>query len=176
MPVDPLVPQVPTGTALRTYLEMRDPAALRPARHDDPSIRVEHAERCYPALWRFLYAEVGRRYHWVDRLGWSDQAIQAHLDDNAVSIWLMTVRGTLAGYFELRRDDEGGVEIAYFGLFHEFTGHGLGAHLLTEAAERAWTLTSSRVWLHTCSLDHPAALPNYINRGFTPFRTEEYSL
>jgi GNAT superfamily N-acetyltransferase len=125
---------------------------------------------------RFLYSEVGRRYHWVDRLGWSDEQIQAHLDDDAISIWLMTVAGTLAGYFELHRDEEGGIEIAYFGLFHEFTGRGLGAHLLTVAVERAWGLTSNRVWLHTCSLDHPAALPNYISRGFTLFKTEEYSL
>jgi GNAT superfamily N-acetyltransferase len=164
------------ATAQRTYLEMRDRAALCPARLDDPSIRVEHAELCPPALWRFLYAEVGRQYRWVDRLGWSDDQIRAHLDDDAVSIWLMTVRGTLAGYFELRLDEEGGVEIAYFGLFHEFTGRGLGAHLLTTAVDRAWSLTSNRIWLHTCSLDHPAALPNYIKRGFTPFKTEEYSL
>jgi GNAT superfamily N-acetyltransferase len=164
------------ATAQRTYLEMRDPAALRPARLDDPTITVEHAVDCFPALWRFLYAEVGRRYHWVDRLGWTDEQIRDHLDDDAVSIWLLMVKGTLAGYFELHRDQEDGIEIAYFGLFHEFTGRGLGAHLLTVAVERAWGLTSSRVWLHTCSLDHPAALPNYIKRGFTPFKSEEYSL
>ena len=88
----------------------------------------------------------------------------------------MTVKGTLAGYFELQRDADDGIEIAYFGLFDEFTGRGLGGHLLTVAAETAWRMTSHRVWLHTCSLDHPAALPNYMNRGFTLFKTEEYSL
>jgi GNAT superfamily N-acetyltransferase len=164
------------ATASRTYLEMREPAALRPARLDDPTIRIERAHDCFPALWRFLYAEVGRKYHWFDRLGWSHERIRAHLDNDAVSIWTMTVRGTLAGYFELQRDEDGGIEIAYFGLFDEFTGRGLGAHLLTAAVEVAWSLTSTRVWLHTCSLDHPAALPNYVNRGFTPFKTEEYSL
>jgi GNAT superfamily N-acetyltransferase len=164
------------ATAQRTYLEMRDRAALVPVGRDDPSIRVQHAELCFPALWRFLYAEVGRKYQWIDRLGWSDDQIRAHLDDDAVSIWVMTVSGTLAGYFELRLDEEGGVEIAYLGLFPEFTGRGLGAHLLTAAVERAWSLTSNRVWLHTCSLDHPAALPNYVKRGFTPFKTEEYSV
>jgi GNAT superfamily N-acetyltransferase len=162
--------------AKRTYLEMRDPSALVPSWRDDPSIRVEHAERCFPALWRFLYGEVGRRYQWIDRLGWSDDRVRTHLDDRAVSVWLLTVKGTLAGYFELREDEEGGVEIAYLGLFDEFTGYGLGAHLVTAAVQRAWKLTSRRVWLHTCSLDHPAALPNYVNRGFTLFRTEEYSV
>jgi GNAT superfamily N-acetyltransferase len=164
------------ATAERTYLEMRTPGALQPAVLDDPAIRIEQAELCTPALYRFLYGEVGRRYHWVDRLGWTDVQIRTHLESGRVSIWLMTVRGTPAGYFELRRDDEDAMEIAYFGLFEEFTGRGLGAHLLTRAVEQAWRMTSSRVWLHTCSLDHPAALPNYVRRGFTPYRTEEYSL
>jgi GNAT superfamily N-acetyltransferase len=164
------------ATAERTYLEMRTPGALQPAVLDDPAIQIEQAELCTPALYRFLYGEVGRRYHWVDRLGWTDVQIRTHLESGRVSIWLMTVRGTPAGYFELRRDDEDAMEIAYFGLFEEFTGRGLGAHLLTRAVEQAWRMTSSRVWLHTCSLDHPAALPNYVRRGFTPYRTEEYSL
>jgi GNAT superfamily N-acetyltransferase len=68
------------------------------------------------------------------------------------------------------------MEIAYFGLFDEFIGRGLGGHLLTEAVGAAWTFGPARVWLHTCSFDHPAAIPNYTSRGFTPFRTEEYSV
>jgi len=163
-------------TAQRTYLEMRDPSHLRPVRVADETIRVERAAECHPALYRFLYGEVGRRYHWTDRLPWTDDEIRAHLSQPAVSIWLMLVRGTPAGYFELKQDDEGGVEIAYFGLFDEFIGRGLGAHLLTEAVATAWTFTQDRVWLHTCSFDHPAAVPNYVSRGFTPFRTEEYSV
>jgi GNAT superfamily N-acetyltransferase len=67
------------------------------------------------------------------------------------------------------------VEIAYFGLLPEFLGRGLGRYLLTEAATRAFDLGASRVWLHTCTLDDPAALPNYRARGFEPFKTETYS-
>jgi GNAT superfamily N-acetyltransferase len=164
------------ATAIRTYLEMRDPAAFRPARLDRVAARVERVIGCPPAFWRFLYTEVGRRYRWVDRLPWSDDEIAAYLADDGVTLWLLTVEGAPAGYFELRADAEGGVEIAYFGLLEAFTGRGLGAHLLTEAVERAWSLGATRVWLHTCSLDHPAALPNYINRGFTAYRREEYPL
>jgi GNAT superfamily N-acetyltransferase len=155
---------------------MREPGALRPALLEDAGLRLEHAELCTPALYRFLYAEVGRRYHWVDRLSWSDDQIRAHLESGRVSIWLLSVRGTPAGYFELRRDEDEAIEIAYFGLFDEFTGRGLGGHLLTRAVEQAWRMTSCRVWLHTCSLDHPAALRNYVSRGFTPYKTEEYPL
>jgi GNAT superfamily N-acetyltransferase len=164
------------ATAQRTYLEMRDPRWLRPARVTDPTIRLLCAEQCYPALYRFLYGEVGRRYNWTDRLSWSDDEIRAHLAQPSVSIWLLLVRGTPAGYFELKADDGGGIEIAYFGLFEEFIGRGLGAHLLTEAVETAWSFAPDRVWLHTCSFDHPAAIPNYTSRGFTPYKTEEYSV
>jgi len=71
---------------------------------------------------------------------------------------------------ERQRDDN--VEIAYFGLLARHAGQGLGAHLLTCAVERAWSSGAHRVWLHTCSLDHPAALPNYLARGFREYRVE----
>jgi GNAT superfamily N-acetyltransferase len=79
-----------------------------------------------------------------------------------------------AGYFELRRDSDNAIEIAYFGLLPEFVGRGLGKALLSAAATEAWRAGASRVWLHTSSLDHPAALPNYLARGFKVFRTETY--
>ena len=55
-----------------------------------------------------------------------------------------------------------------------FRYRGLGKYLLTEAAEAAWAFGASRVWLHTCSLDHSGALANYLGRGFQVFKTETY--
>jgi len=160
--------------ATRTYLEMTQPGALRPARVEDPAVRVARSDDCDTSVWRYLYAEVGRAYYWVDRLPWTDEAIRSYLTDPDVSLWVMTVADVMAGYFELRRDKDEGVEIAYFGLLPEFTGRGLGGHLLTEAVERAWAAGARRVWLHTSSLDHPSALPNYLKRGFTVCKTEQY--
>ena len=161
---------------VRTYLEMRDRSALHSARVSDPDVAVDAVGAWTPGFWRHLYTEVGRRYHWVDRLGWSDEDISRYLGDPAVSLWVMSVGGQVAGYFELRREPDGAVEIVYFGLFEPFIGRGLGGHLLTEAVERAWDLGATRVWLHTNTLDHPAALPNYLKRGFTVFRTEQYEV
>ena len=160
--------------ATRTYLQMLNRAELRPAGDAGAGIRIERVHDCPPSFWRYLYTEVGRQYRWVDRLPWSADEIRAYLADPAVSLWLLTVQGAPAGYFELRRGSDSGIEIAYFGLLPEFTGRGLGGFLLTTAAERAWDLGASRVWLHTSSLDHPAALPNYLKRGFTIFKREEY--
>jgi prephenate dehydrogenase len=162
--------------ATRTYLEMAAPAALRPARVTDPGVRVTRHDGADPRLWRHLYTEVGKAYRWFDRLPWSDDEAAAYLSDPRVSLWLMTVDGRTAGYFELRVEEEGAVEIVYLGLLPGFTGRRLGAHLLTEAVERAWTLGARRVWVHTCSFDHPSAIPNYLSRGFTVFKTEQYSV
>ncbi len=160
--------------ASRTYLEMRDPSSLSHATLPDAAWRVERVLDCPPAFWRFLYAEVGRAHQWVDRLPWSPAEIRAYLADPAVTLWLLTVWGAPAGYFELRRDPDGSIEIAYFGLLREFLGRGLGGHLLTQAVQRAWDAGATRVWVHTSTLDHPSALPNYLKRGFKVYKTEDY--
>ena len=158
----------------RTYLEMTRPEDLVAARLADPAVQVERAFDCPASFFRYLYAEVGRRYHWVDRLAWNDHQLRARLDDPAVSLWVLRVRGSPAGYFELERHHDGSMEVAYFGLLPEFLGRGLGKHLLTVAVEAAWSLGARRVWLHTCTLDDPAALPNYRSRGFRPYNEEVY--
>ena len=81
-------------------------------------------------------------------------------------MFVLHVRGVPAGYVELDRRVEQEVEIAYFGLVPEYIGRGLGPALLDRALERAWSYGPRRVWLHTCSLDHPKALAVYRRAGF----------
>jgi GNAT superfamily N-acetyltransferase len=159
---------------VRTYLEMSAPEALRAAASPDPRARVERVHGCAPSFFRYLYAEVGRASHWVDRLGWTDADARARLASPAVSLFLLSLRGAPAGYFELERHEDASVEIAYLGLLPEFQGRGLGSYLLSQAAAAAWALGPPRVWLHTCTLDGKAALPNYVARGFCAYRTERY--
>ena len=66
--------------------------------------------------------------------------------------------------------------MAYFGLAPGSIGRGMGKHLLSCAVRDAWALGPSRVWLHTCTLDHPNALPNYRARGFVPYKSEQYEV
>jgi len=166
---------MPPVSVKRTYLEMTAPADLNPAGTPSPEPRIERIEECAPSFFRYLYAEVGRAYHWSDRLSWTEERVRRHLHDPGVSLWLLGWRGGPAGYFELKRHDDGSVEIAYFGLLPDFTGRGWGKYLLTRAVQAAWATGTSRVWLHTCTLDHPAALPNYLRRGFRPFKEETYT-
>jgi GNAT superfamily N-acetyltransferase len=167
---------MPRRQAVRTYLDMRDPSALSPSGAPPGDVRVERVADCPPALWRRLYTEVGREYHWIDRLPWTDDDITKYLADPALELWILYEGHDAAGYFELRRHDDGAVEIAYFGLLPAFTGRGLGKFMLTRAVERAWERGANRVWLHTSSLDHSSALSNYLARGFSVSKQETYDL
>ena len=152
---------------------MHDPAELNPVSIGLTG-RVEQVHGCPVSFHRFLYREVGRNYHWRDRLTWTDEQVRKYLADPAVTLHVLYVQGSPAGYFELRMEPDGSVEIAYFGLLPEFIGRGLGKALLSEAVTSAWARGARRVWLHTCTLDDPAALPNYLKRGFKPFKDERY--
>ncbi len=161
-------------SATRTYLEMTDRAdAETPAESD--SLRFERLRASDAAFYRRLYCEVGRDHQWIDRLAWTDGEIASHLRRSGLSVWVMFEADQAAGYVELVAAG-GSTEIAYFGLRPGFIGRGLGRLLLNLAMDRAWKTGANRIWLHTSSLDHPSALPNYLKRGFTPFRTEEYEL
>ena len=163
---------MPLVQVTRTYLEMTSPAeqgeTMPPA-----GFVVQRVEACPPSFFRYLYTEVGRPHHWSDRLGWSDDRIREYLG-GPITFWVAYAGGVPAGYFELKRGDDGSVEIAYFGLLPDFVGVGLGKALLARAVREAWALGPKRVWLHTCTLDHPSALPNYLKRGFRPIRQETY--
>ena len=162
---------------VRTYLEMDSPDRLVGRAPIPPGYSVKR-ERCEPDLYRELYEGVGTEYHWRDRRSWTDDQLRAHLESPAISIWVLREGPSSRGFFELARHDDGSVEIAYFGLMPMGIGQGLGRALLTAAVEEAWRLTPvpPRVWLHTCTLDHPAALANYLARGFQVTRTEQYTV
>ena len=158
----------------RTYLELssRDQLIV-PLGRAPEDVRIEPVEGP-PSLYRNLYVEVGKEWHWVDRLGWDDEAIRTHLAQPSVTLWLLTVSSAPAGWFEFKRHEDGSTEIAYFGILPAFRRRGLGKHLLAEAVRTAWAAGANRVWLHTCTLDDPAALPNYLARGFRPYKEETY--
>jgi GNAT superfamily N-acetyltransferase len=164
-----------TINVTRSYLQLSSRNALRGVPLAQ-GFRIEHAHPCPIPFFRYLYAEVGREYRWRDRLSWSDEQCAAHLANPGVSIWVLYGDGAPGGYFELNKQHDGSIEIVHFGLMRDYIGRGLGKQMLTVAAEKAWSLGASRVWLHTCTLDYAAALPNYLARGFEKFREEEYEI
>lgn len=166
---------VATVQVRRTYLQMARADDLVPMRADDPRVRFDHAVECPASFYLYLYREVGRPWHWVDRLGWSEDDARRHLARADVGVWVLVYDGSPAGFFELAAHEDGSTEIAYLGLLPEFIGRRLGKVLVTAAVEAAWARGANRVWLHTCTLDHPSALSSYTARGFRPFKEETYT-
>ena len=166
----------------RTYLELKDRPQFKAAFGDFPDVRIVRAARPRPELYRMCYQIVGEAFHWRDRWDWSDAQLAAHLADPAIHLFVASRKNGkktahLSGWYELRRImEDDSIEIAYFGIVAAEFGRGFGKHLLSSAVRDAWALGPKRVWLHTCTLDHPNALPNYIARGFTPYRTETYEV
>ena len=164
-------------TVTRTYLELATPSELsRDGVADPDEARVARQIPVQPRMFRELYRAVGAAYRWRDRDVWTDDEIAARYAGDRVTLWICSLGGAPAGFYELERHDDGSIEIVLFGLLPDFAGRGLGKWLLVDAVTRAWTMGAARVWLHTCTLDSPAAMPNYVARGFRPFRTERYQV
>jgi len=161
-----------TQVVTTTYLEIRDRSELCASNEPRVPFTLVRVEVPTPELNAFLYVAVGAGWTWRDRLPWDRARWLAYLDRAEVETWVMYVRGSPAGYFELERQGDS-IEVAYFGLLPAFIGLGLGGTLLTSAIARGFDLGAARVWLHTCTLDHPQALANYLARGLRPYRTEE---
>ena len=154
------------------YLQMCDPRALR-AKPAPSGFEVTIVTPPAAELNRHMYRTVGKPWQWTDRLPWTGEEWNRYVNRPELETCIGRFQGETAGYFELETQDEGNVEIAYFGLLPEFIGRGLGGPLLTAAAERAWQMPQTRrVWVHTCSKDHENALDTYRERGFTVFKTE----
>jgi GNAT superfamily N-acetyltransferase len=173
----------PPLDVVRTHLELADPAALRAADFPERAdVRTMRRAPCTVAEYRALYDAVGRAHRWRDRLAWSDDQLAGWLARSEVAVHVLERRAPdgaawqPAGYYELARHPDGSVELVYFGLVAAAQGAGLGRALLTEAVRTAWALGATRVWLHTCTLDGPTALPNYLARGFRITGEERYTV
>ena len=153
-----------------TYLEMLEPPTA-PVPPPPPGVEVRHVRAPSVEYYRHLYDMVGHTWYWADRLDVSDAALRELLEDPRVEVHVLIVDGREAGYAELDRAEPGEVRLMYFGLAPGFIGRGLGRWFLAWAVARAWSLGPKRVWVDTCTLDHPRALPGYEAAGFRRFGT-----
>ncbi|MEP6832888.1 MAG: GNAT family N-acetyltransferase [Gemmatimonas sp.] len=172
----------PKKRARRTYLQLTTRGQFRPGRRPRRQALWLLMPAPTVAEWRLLYANVGAEWNWKDRNAWSDAKLAERLSSKNVHVFradaalngLSDDIESGVGFVELEHHADGSVEIVYFGLTRSAQGYGLGAWLLERAVEEAWGLGATRVWLHTCTLDAPQALPNYLSRGFEVEKEEEY--
>ena len=163
---------VPAGriATIITSLEMTAPPPRRP----DPPDAVWRLVPDRPTLaaYRDLFRRAGAPWLWWGRLKLSDAGLQAIIGDARVEIYRLIVDDEDSGLLEL--DFRGGesCELAYFGVVPALVGSGAGRWLMNRALDIAWARPITQLWVHTCTLDHPAALGFYIRSGFRPFRRQ----
>ena len=147
--------------AVVTFLEMN--ARPAPAPVPESPLRMARWDRVDPERYRALFRRVGGRWLWFSRLAMSDQAL---LERAGEVHEVLDANGDMAGMIELDFRSPGLCRILFLGLVPELAGQGHGRWLFAETMERAWVPGVAKVTVHTCSLDHPAALPSYLRAGF----------
>lgn len=152
-----------------TYLEMTAPPPPRPV-PDLPHLALRRVERPELAWYRDLFRRVGAEWLWASRLVLSDVDLARTLHDPLIELHALAADGRDEGILELDRREPPDVELSFFGLTPALTGQGAGRWLMSRALELAWGHAPRRLWLHTCTLDHPAALAFYQRSGFRPYR------
>jgi GNAT superfamily N-acetyltransferase len=156
-----------------THLEITDKGQWTRRRGATIGPEVRECVVKQPRFNRFLYEYVGGDWRWTERLAWSAQTWHDYATSDDLRTFVAYEGGSIAGYYELRRQAGGSVEIGIFGLTPEFIGRRWGGPLLDSAIEQAFAWGARRVWVHTCTDDHPNALNNYLKSGFRIFKTEE---
>ena len=160
----------------RNFLEIRDVKKLKVNSTKKIKLFVKKINPDFQ-LNKFFYKQVGKKHRWLDRLSWSDQKWINYISNKNLETYLIIEKEDLAGFFELLYNPElKETEISYFGLLEEYIGKGIGGYALSEAIKRCFEKNIKRVWLHTCTLDHPNALKNYLARGMTVFKKENINI
>jgi len=160
----------------RNFLELKDLKNLKTNSINEKKYLVKKIKPDFQ-LNKFFYKQVGKKHRWIDRLSWSDGKWINYISNKNLETYIISESDELAGFFELLYNPElKETEISYFGLLEEYIGKGIGGYALSVAIKKSFEKNIRRVWLHTCTLDHPNALKNYIARGMTVFKKENINI
>ena len=161
---------VPEGelAAIVTYLEMRSP----PDQEIAPApLFLKRIEVPQPEHYKELFRLIGERWLWFSRLILDDAHLASIIQHPKVELDVVLDEADCeVGILELDFREPRECELSFIGLVPELSGKGHGRWLIAEAVRRAWREGVDRVHVHTCSLDHPAALEAYRRAGFTPYK------
>ena len=163
---------VPAGhtASVVTHLEMKtEPDQRVEAKLDLDLVQVPAPD---PEWYLGLFRKVGAPWLWFGRLTMQDTDIAELLHDPKVHVHVLRDGNEDVGLLELDFRQEGECELAYFGLTSGMVGSGAGRWLMNRAIRLAWAENIKRFHVHTCTLDHPAALDFYRRSGFTPYKRE----
>ena len=154
--------------AVVTFLEMRErPQQVAPTSR----LSLKRIENPDSNSYRNLFKQVGSPWLWFSRLVMDDAILAAIIQHPEVDLYaVVDEAGHEVGMLELDFREAGEAELSFVGLVPELSGQGHGRWLLAEAVRLAWREGVGRAHVHTCTLDHPAALSAYRRAGFVAYR------
>jgi GNAT superfamily N-acetyltransferase len=163
---------IPAGkiAAVVTHLEMTERPALR--RDPEGAWTLRRVEMPELDWFRDLYRRIGEEWLWFVRLRMADAELAAMIRSPLVEMYALVNHGRDEGVLELDFGNAGQCELRLFGVTADLIGGGAARWLMNRALERAWSRPVTRVWVHTCSFDHPSALAFYQRSGFRAFRRQ----
>ena len=141
-----------------------------PPQRPSNQISIIKANNPTVSFYRYLYNTVGADWLWWERRTWSDKKLESVILSEFTELYVLYVDGVPAGYGELNLQKSRNVELAYFGLFPEFIGQKLCGYFLRWLIDQAWRHKPTRLFVHTCTEDHPSAMYNYQKHGFKIYK------
>ena len=161
----------------RNYLEINSLQDLKEAYKPLEDYHLSLVDPINFQLNKFFYKNIGKNHKWTDRLSWSQEKWISYVSNKNVQTYVLKFKDDLVGFFELIFHlEKNETEIAYLGILEEHQNKKLGSHILSEAIKKSFKNNITRVWVHTCSLDHKNALNNYVSRGMKIFKTETLNI
>lgn len=164
---------IPAGkiAAVVTYLEMRSAPQTE---KDAPPLKgeIRHIDAPDVDWYLEIYKRIGTDLLWFSRLTKSREELTATFSDPGYAVYVLNCDDEEEGLLELDFRQSRECELAFFGVSPNLVGTGAGRSLMHHAIKIAWSHPIDRFWLHTCTLDHPRALPFYLRSGFSAYRRQ----
>jgi GNAT superfamily N-acetyltransferase len=151
-----------------TFFEMTE----RPAQAAPAPAGLAIAPVVDPAMgwYRALYRRIGEDLLWFSRATMPEAELAAVLARPSTVVLALYRDGDTIGMVELDYGAAGEVEIVTFGVVPEATGTGAARALMAATLAHVFHGSIRRLWLHTCTFDHPAAVRFYRRQGFRAFK------
>ncbi|MBX7146896.1 MAG: hypothetical protein K1X44_06270 [Alphaproteobacteria bacterium] len=165
----------PTSIQITYLVQKSKPLNLKSfSAHQDLEVsKINHIPISY---YRFLYNTIGAPWLWYERRLISDQELSNYIHHPDIHIHILYKQKIPIGYSEINLKNKKRIDFVYFGLMPWILGQGIGSWFLDWNLNYIWFFNPDEILINTCTLDHPKALPNYLNVGFKKINIVEKNI